>query len=127
MDHVPKLGVEVVAGAVPTSLVERGPEGFDVESDAVARRDCLAHIVSHQAIRKVELVVQPGLGSVFKRLGCQTKAGERPEIIGFDPVHDPRAHFLRCGCGSVVHYPWSVGGQRETGFVGDGISHLRVA
>jgi hypothetical protein len=105
VNHVPKLRVEVVAGAVPTPLVEQSPEGFDVESDTVARRDCLAYMVSHQAVRKIELVVKPGLGGVLKCLGCQTKAGEGSEIIGLDPVHDSRAHFLGCGRSSVVHFP----------------------
>ena len=57
MDHVPKLRVEVVAGAVPTAFVEEGPEGFDVKGDAIARRDRLTETVSGQAIRKIKLVV----------------------------------------------------------------------
>lgn len=94
MKHVPKLRVEVVAGTVPTPFVEQGPEGFDVEGNAIARRDRLTYIVSRQAIRKIELMVEPGLSSVVECLGCRTEAGEGPEIIGFDPIYDPRAHFL---------------------------------
>jgi len=91
--RVPKLRVEVVAGAVPTPFVERNPESFDVEGDTVARRDCLTHVVRRQAIRKIELVIEPGLSGMVKCLGCETKGGESSEIIGLDPVHDPRAHF----------------------------------
>ena len=104
MNHVPKLRVEVVAGAVPTPFVEQGPEGFDVEGDAIARRDRLTHIVGRQAIGKVELVIEFGLGGVVKCLGCQTKIGEGSKIIGLDPVYDPRAHSLGCGRRSVVHF-----------------------
>ena len=104
MNYVPKLRVEVVAGAVPTPLVEHGPECFDVEGNTVARRDCLGHIVGSQAIRKPELMIKPGFGSVVKRLGGQAKTGEGPEIIGFDPVDDPRTHFLGCSCGTAVHF-----------------------
>jgi hypothetical protein len=57
MNHVPKLRVEVVAGAVPTSFVEEGPESFDVKGNAIARRDRLAHTVSGQAIGEIELVI----------------------------------------------------------------------
>lgn len=106
--HVPKLGVEVVAGAVPTPLVKQGPEGFDVEGDTIARRNRLTPTVRRQAIRKIELVIKLGLSSVVKRLGRQTKAGEGSEIIGFDPAYDPEAHFLWCGRGSVVHLPLTV-------------------
>ena len=123
MNYVPELRVEMVAGAVPAPLVEQGPEGFDVEGDAVARRDRLAHIVGREAIRKIELVVKPGLRSVVERLGCQTKAGEGSEIVGFDPVHDSRAHFLGCGRGSVVHFPLKMYVQRGTGLMGDGTSY----
>ena len=123
MYYVPELRVEVVTGAVPTPLVEQGPERFDVESDTVARRDCLAYIVGREAIRKIELVIKLGLCSVVERLGCQTKAGEGSEIVGFDPVHDSRAHFLRCGRGSVVHLPLKMYVQWGTGFMGDGTSY----
>ena len=95
----------MVAGVVPTSFVEQGPEGFDVEGDTIARRDCLTDVVRREAIRKIELVIKPGLSRMVKCLGCETKAGEGSEIIGFDPVHDPRAHFLWCGNRSVVHFP----------------------
>ena len=112
MNYVPELRVEVIAGAVPTPLVEQGPEGFDVKSDAVARRNCLAYIVGRETIRKIELMIKPGLCSVVEGLGCQTKAGESSEIGGFDPVHDARAHFLGCGRGSVVHFPLKMYVQR---------------
>ena len=124
MNHVPKLGVEVVAGAVPTPFVEQGPEGFDVEGDAIARRDRLGHIVGRQAIRKVELVVKPGLCSVVKCLGCQTKAGEGPEIVGFDPLDDPRAHLLGCGRRRVVHFSLKMYVQRESGLMGNRTCNL---
>ena len=103
MKHIPKLRVEVVAGAVPTPFVEQGPEGFDMKGDTITRRDCLTHIVSGQAIRKIELVIEPGFGSVAKCLGCQAKGSEGSEIIGLDPVHDPRANFLWCSRRIVVH------------------------
>lgn len=123
MNYVPELRVEVIAGAVPTPFVEQGPEGFDVKGDAVARRDCLAHVVGREAIRKIELVIKSGLCSVAEGLGCQTKAGEGSEIVVFDPVHDARVHFLGCGRGSVVHFPLKVYVQRGTEFMGDGTSY----
>ena len=104
MNYVPKLRVEVVAGIIPTPFVEQSPECFDVEGDTIARCDCLTHVVRRQAIRKIELVIEPGLSSMVKCLGCKTKAGEGSEIIGFDPVRDPRAHFPWCGYRSAIHF-----------------------
>jgi len=103
--HVPKLRVEMVTGTVPTPFIEQGPEGFDVEGNTITRRDRLTHMISCQAIRKIELMIEPGLSSAVKCLGRQTKAGEGSKIIGFDPVYDPRAHFLWRGRRRVVHFP----------------------
>ena len=105
MDHVPKLRVEVVAGAVPTAFVEEGPEGFDVKGDAIARRDCLTDTVSGKAIHEIKLVIKPGLCCMVKSFGGQTKIGEGSEIIELDPVRDPRADFLRNGCRRIDHLP----------------------
>ena len=123
VNRVPELRVEVVAGAVPTPLVEHCPEGFHVEGDTVARCDCLAHIVSREAVRKIELMIKPGFRGVVKRPGCQTKAGEGSEIVGFDPVHDSGAHFLGGGRRSVVHFPFKIHFQRGVGLMGDGTSY----
>jgi len=123
VNYIPELRVKVVAGAVPTPLVEQGPEGFDVEGNAVARRDCLTHIVSREAIRKIELVIKPGLCSVVERLGCQAKAGEGSEIVGFDPVHDSGTHFLGCDRGNIVHLLLKMYVQQGTGFMEDGTSY----
>lgn len=76
-----------------------------MEGDTIAGRDRLAHIVRRQTICKIELMVEPGLRGAVERLGCQTKAGEGSEIIGFDPIYDPGAHFLWYGRRSTVHFP----------------------
>ena len=68
-------------------------------------------------------MVKPRLGSVVKRFGCQTKAGEGSEIVGFDPVDNPRAHFLGCDRRNVIHFSWRMYVQPGTELMGDGTSY----